>query len=134
MDFDRLEREVLIPFADKQDIIRYGHFDAKTESISETIEIQNAGILIIEGVGLFRPELMKYFTFKIWMDCPIEEAIARGKKRDREEYGNPQDELWEGIWRENDMQYYETYKPKEAADVIIANSYSGKNGATGRDF
>ncbi len=121
MDYARLEKEICIPFLRKDKAIRYEHFNAKDEMISETREIQNNGILIIEGVGLFRPELAKYFTVKIWVDCPIEEAIARGKKRDREEYGNPTDELWDGVWRKNDLEYYETFKPAELAEYTVLN-------------
>lgn len=122
MDYTRLEEEVLKPFLDKQNIIRYGHFDAKTELISEIVEFKNNGTLIVEGVGVFRPELIKYFIYKIWINVPMEEAIARGKKRDREEYHNPTDDLWDGVWKDNDLQYLETYKPQQMADLVISNS------------
>lgn len=121
MDFSRLEKEVLMPFSRGEQTIQYGHFDAKEEEISETREIQNNGLLIVEGVGLFRPELATYFTYKIWIDCPIEEAAARGKKRDREEYGNPTDELWDGVWKDNDREYFEIFKPAESADLLVPN-------------
>jgi uridine kinase len=117
MDFSRLEKEVLRPFLSKENTIRYSHFDVSSKSISKTIEIANGGQLIVEGVGLFRPELLKYFSYKIWIDSPTEEAIARGKKRD----GGDTDKLWDGIWRDNDLQYNETFKPREVADVLINN-------------
>ncbi|TSC61399.1 MAG: hypothetical protein Athens041674_789 [Parcubacteria group bacterium Athens0416_74] len=85
-------------------------------------EVPSTNTLIIEGVGLFRPELMKYFAYTIWVDCPLEEAVARGKKRDKDEHHNPQDELWDGIWKKNDIEYFDTYKPNEIADVIISNT------------
>jgi len=97
MDFARLEEEVLKPFP------------------------QTTDQLIVEGVGLFRPELSKYWAFKVWMDCPLETAILRGKKRDREEHKNPKDEYWDGIWKDNDLQYLETFRPKEAADLLVPN-------------
>jgi uridine kinase len=109
MDFNKLEIEVLKPFWEKQPVIL------------QNTELKNNGTLIIEGVGLFRPELMKYFTLKIWVDVPLETAIARGKKRDREEYHNPTDECWDGIWKENDAQYLDTFRPKESADIVIQN-------------
>ncbi len=121
MDFSRLEKEVLQPFLQNEKNISYGHFDVPTKSILEPTKISNTGQLIIEGVGLFRPELMKYFSYKIWIETPIEEAIARGKKRDREENHNPTDEQWDGIWKTNDIEYFETFKPKEKADIIVEN-------------
>jgi uridine kinase len=120
MDYSRLKKEVLESFLKKEDI-HYGHFDPGKEIISNTVDIENKGILIVEGVGLFRPELMKYFTYKIWIDVPINEAILRGKRRDREEYGNPTDELWDGVWKENDIEYFSLFKPSERADLVISN-------------
>ena len=121
MDFTRLEQEVIIPFIKEERVIKYGHFNSPTNSIYKTVEFENNGLLIIEGVGLFRPELLKYFTYKIWVDLPVDEAIRRGKKRDREEHGDPKDEFWDSIWKENDQQYVETYKPKENADLVVSN-------------
>ena len=121
MDFARLEKEVLQPFS-KGSNVTYKHFDAEKELLLNTVTIENHGLLIVEGVGLFRPELLKYFSYKIWLDMPMEMAIARGKKRDREEYGNPTDELWDGVWKDNDLEYMKEYKPKESADIIIDNS------------
>ena len=119
MDFQRLEKEVLQPFTLGNHSIVYGDFNWDTNCIEKSISIRNDNIIIIEGVGLFRPNLMKYFSYTIWIDCPIEEAIKRGKKRDKDEYGNPQDKYWEGIWKKNDTQYFEEFSPKKKADFVI---------------
>jgi len=121
MDYDRLEKEVLLPFLYGDKTISYGHFDASQEMISNTIKFDNEGVLIVEGVGLFRPELMKYFTYTIWVDCTLEEAIERGKTRDKEEYNNPNDTLWDGMWKQNDIQYFEKFSPDKNASVVIRN-------------
>jgi uridine kinase len=121
MDFKRLEKEVLEPFSKGLDVT-YRHFDAEKEILLNTVTIPNKGMLIVEGVGLFRPELLKYFSYKIWIDMPIDMAIARGKKRDREEYGNPTDEQWDGVWKDNDLEYMRVCKPNEVADDLIDNS------------
>jgi hypothetical protein len=63
---------------------------------------------------------MQYFTHTLWIDVPQDEATARGKKRDRHEYNNPQDELWDTLWRQNDLEYLEAYKPKAVA-ILITN-------------
>lgn len=120
MDFVRLEKEVFIPFFDNQEVISYGNFDPVSKSITKR-QIENTGKLVVEGVGLFRPELEKYLMFKIWIDCPIQVALERGKKRDRE-IGSPVDSLWEGLWKENDLQYLEKFDPKSNADFVVNNS------------
>lgn len=97
VNFKRLEQEVLIPFIEGQALIKYGHYDWRTNGINKTIDAHHDGILIVEGIGLFRPELLKYFSYKIWIDTPMDEAIRRGKKRDRQVHKNPQDEKWDGV-------------------------------------
>lgn len=121
IDFERLENEVLKPYTTGKNPIHYGHFDWGRNSVVEMREVHHEGCIIIEGVGLFRPNLLKYFAYTIWVDCPIEEAIERGKRRDREEYKNPQDEFWEGIWKKNDLEYLQAFKPKEMANSVVVN-------------
>ncbi len=122
MDYKRLEQEVLLPFTDGQSPIKYGIFSDGKNKVTKTTEIQHDGIIIIEDVGLFRPSLMKYFSYTIWIDAPMEESIFRGKKRDREVWKNPKDEMWDGVWKANDQEYLQEFKPKETANIIIENS------------
>ena len=121
IDFGRLEQEILIPFSQGEKVLRYGHYDWGANTVVETREVNHDGYLLLEGVGLFRPELNKYFAYKIWVDCPLEEAIRRGKQRDRDIYQNPQDEKWDGVWKRNDNEYFTTFKPQELADLVIDN-------------
>ncbi len=122
MDFERLKKEILIPFNKGENPVAYGHYDHGANGVIKTVKVPHAGLLIVEGVGLFRPELLKYFAYKIWVDVPQDIANARGKKRDREVHLNPQDEKWDGPWRRNDEEYFDSYKPKEQADLVIDNS------------
>ena len=123
MDFQRFEHEVLIPFTKGTNPILYGHWDHHANDIIKIVQVPHFGILIVEGVGIFRPELVTYFDYKIWIDCPQEEANARAKKRDREVHKNPQDEKWDGLWKRNDSEYFETYKPRAQSDLILSNSF-----------
>ena len=122
MDFPRLEREVLIPFTKHEAHVEYKNFKWSGNDTDEMITITSSDALIVEGVGLFRPELIKYFDLTVWIDCPLDEAEARGMKRDREVHHNEHDERWYKIWRENDIQYFENMKPKEVADIVLDNS------------
>jgi uridine kinase len=121
MDFARFEKEVLLPFTKGENPIHYGHWDHGANNIIKSVEVPHKGILIVEGVGIFRPELIKYFNYKIWIDCPQEEANSRGKKRDREVHKNPQDKNWDGLWKRNDAEYFNTYRPQELADYVLRN-------------
>ncbi len=122
VDYKRLEDEILVPFIKNVNPIPYGDFDHTQNTVTQTTQVSHDGLLIVEGVGLLRPELLKYFAYTIWVDIPLEEAMARGKKRDREEYNAPKDELWDGIWKENDKLFFETYRPDLTANAIIQNT------------
>jgi len=124
VDFKRFEKEVLIPFTEGENPIYYSKFDWENNVIMNPEQVNHKGILIVEGVGLLRSELMKYFAFTVWIDCPINEAARRGKNRDREVWHNPKDELWEGIWKKNDLEYFERFKPKENVNLVVDNSLS----------
>jgi uridine kinase len=118
-DFERLELEVIKPFLSGGTILSYIAFDWEKNELTGFKTTHVDEVLIVEGVGLFRPELMKYFSYTIWIECPIEIAIERGKKRDRNMYGVSQDEKWDGIWRNNEMQCYREFDPMENAERVI---------------
>lgn len=122
IDYERLISEVVLPFINHQEIISYGHFDSNINAISEEIIVKNTHHLIMEGVGLFRPEVMKHLTFTIWVECPIETAILRGKHRDRFVYQNPHDELWDGLWKNNDLEFLAKYSPHNNVSLRFNNS------------
>jgi uridine kinase len=122
MDFGRFEKEIIKPFYSQQDPIKYSHYSGESRERPEEKEIHHDGIIIVEGVGIFRPELMNKYSYSIWVDCSIDEATRRGKKRDKEVWNNPKDELWEGIWKRNDLEHLEKFKPKEIADSVIDNN------------
>jgi len=120
MDYKRLEEDVLIPFLGNQKNIMYGNYDWNTNSTNtETTITKN--ILVVEGVGLFRPELLQYFDYKIWIDVPLDESDMRGRKRDEEVYKNLHPTEYYELWKKNDKECYEAYQPKEIADLIIKN-------------
>lgn len=120
MDFARLESEVLIPYQAGRPAV-YGIAHPSTGKIESTKTVPEGKKVIIEGVGIFRPELMKYFDYTIWIDCPTNVAIQRGKDRDRYVHHNPNDKLWDTIWKKNDQEYIESYDPKNNADYILEN-------------
>jgi len=126
IDFKRLQTEIIEPFLANKNNIQYHNQDWKEDDRGEKRSLKHDGILIIEGIGLFRPELMQYFSCTIWIDCPIEEATRRGKNRNRETHGDLYAEYWDGIWKENDLQCFETYAPKDKANFLIKHHEAGK--------
>lgn len=119
IDFKRLKKDVLIPFSSGDLLLTYREFNWLTNEVGDFKTIESNGLLIIEGIGLFRPELMDYFGYTIWIDCPIDVAIARGKRRDNEDYGVNNDISWDGIWKKNDLECYQHFSPEKHSDIVV---------------
>ncbi len=120
MNVERFKEDILIPFHEGKNPIIYRPTRWEEYVLPEKV-LNHNNILIVEGVGIFQPMLMEYFSYSIWIDCPAEEAVRRGKNRDREMHRNPHDEEWDGPWKENDKQFYEKFQPSKLADQIIKN-------------
>lgn len=83
-------------------------------------------ILIMEGIFLFRPELVSYWDLKIFLDIDFESALERAVKRtaDQEHIGSEQAIIDKYNTRYIPAQqlYYQEATPKEKADIIIDNN------------
>jgi uridine kinase len=110
--------QVLLP-GRKGDPIKYQEQDWATRQPAKWREIRNMSYLILDGNTLLRPDVSPYYDFKVWIDCPLEVATARGMKRDREEQGVDHDEMWLGEWAPTDKRFFELYHPDKAADFIL---------------
>lgn len=119
MDYKRLENEILIPYSKGNKTLTYGVFNWEKNKIINNTTISFKDSIIVEGVGLFRQDLLKYFDKKIWIDMSINQSIKNGKLRDKEEYGLKPNPLWDGLWKNNDLQCFKKYRPLDIADTII---------------
>lgn len=118
IDWERLIREVLLPASNNEKTITYGVYDWTENRIISLRSFDLPKFLIIEGVGLLRPQLMSYFNYSVWLDVPLEAAMLRGIERDRELYGVDYEKEWREIWSKNDRQFFEQFKPKDLADCV----------------
>jgi uridine kinase len=75
--------------------------------------------ILFDGIGLLEPKYLKYYNLKIWIDCPYELALERGKKRDREDQGVDHDQLWDEVWGPGSQQYFERAQPHKRADILF---------------
>src|SRR5581483_11156869 len=105
MDYERLITDVIKPFKEGKKPIIFRPSRWEDGILLPEVILNHNGFLVIEGVGLIQPMLLKYFSFTIWIDTTAAEALRRGKKRDREVYNKPQDHLWDGLWKDNDRQF-----------------------------
>ncbi len=126
-NFDGFIKNVLIPLqANGSWEYRIKIFDHATDAESHS-PIQTAtkdAIIIVDGVFLYKQNLVNYWDLKILLDTDDETAIERGAQRDTERLGSYEVARQKYIDRYIASQtiYYNEESPQERADIIIDNN------------
>lgn len=82
------------------------------------------GVLIVDGVFAYRPEINAYWDLRIWVEIAAELSVRRGVERDAEAYTSA--EAAEALHRDRylagELLYVAEVDPRSFVDVIIDNS------------
>jgi uridine kinase len=99
--------------------------DLVTDKLSSGFfTFEGPGVLIVEGVFLFRRELRPHFDLKIWVDVSFETATDRVVNRPRDRRHGDADAIkhrYEERYFAAQRFHLERDNPIEAADMIVAN-------------
>jgi uridine kinase len=101
-------------------------FDFKTENVvsSETLNAGDDDILVFEGVFLFRPEIDRYWDFRVFLEVSFETNLSRALKRDSYLFGTEDEILrrYRERYIPGQQIYLENVMPQAKADVLIDNN------------
>ncbi len=76
-------------------------------------------VVIIEGIRLFREELMNYFDLSVYVNCPPEIALQRAKARDISQgHDEAYMRRWDTEWGPFNQRYFDEYRPDQLADFL----------------
>lgn len=120
----RLRGEVLAPFRQGRPGL-FRRFDWNTRRLGAPEAIPQAEVLLVDGIGLFHPDLDGVFDLRIWVDLDLGTATERGKARDRR-LGRNHDRLWDQVWAPNDQDFATRFDPRASADLFFDNA--GRSG------
>ena len=105
---------------------RQSAFDFITNSkiISEKIKAADTDILIFDGVFLFRPELVQYWDFKIFVDIEFSTCLTRALNRDAYLFGEETEikKRYQAKYIPGQQIYLGSVNPKLKADIVIDNN------------
>ncbi|MGZ4794667.1 MAG: uridine kinase [Acidimicrobiia bacterium] len=89
-----------------------------------TTTIPPGGVLIVDGVFAFRPELDDCWDLRIWLDVDPEESIRRGVERDAEMDGGAaaSETLHRDRYLASELVYLREVDPRSRAQVIVDNN------------
>lgn len=115
--------------------LRYGNlhyqsavFHYQTDSpVAEPIQkISKNGILIMDGIFLLRPELVRYWDFTIFLDVgfdtTLQRAITRAAGTERGGSKKAVVRKYKERYIPPQKLYFKEVQPKERADVVIDNT------------
>jgi uridine kinase len=109
---------------------RHGSLELTTEVLQasdlvprqKTFSFRDVGLILFEGIFLFRRELRPMFDLKIWVKCSFETALRRALLRKQE--GLPEDEIrrdYHNIYFPAQKFHLQRDNPAAAADLILRN-------------
>lgn len=91
-------------------------------------ELPARGILLAEGVFLFRPELLRYLHLRLYLQAEVEVILGRVRRRDLATLGSA--EAVERRYREKylpgERLYLAEVAPESLADVLVDGNESGR--------
>ena len=119
IDRARLVRQILRPLREGERQIAYdssGDWTASSTT-SKTLEL-DGNRFIVEGVGLFHPDVLPFFSLTVWIDLDPRESGRRGVARDARA-GHDDRSIWHDVWGPNDLRFAEKFDPKAHADIVI---------------
>ncbi len=117
IDRQRLLEQVLLP--SRRGESQYQTYDWETGTLGPWVSVSGSPV-IVEGVGLFHPDIVRRFDLRVWIDVDLDTATAQGMWRDENVYHNPQTQLWEEVWKPNDADFFRRFRPDRAADIIYS--------------
>ena len=118
---------MLEPLKNNEPAYRAEVFDYRTEAKidSKTRDAEPGSILIMEGVFLFRPEIVRFWDVKLFLDIGFEESIARAVHResDKAHLGANKEIIskYKTRYIPGQQLYFEQVNPRETADIVIDN-------------
>ena len=81
-----------------------------------------SGVLIVDGVFAYRPEINDYWDLRIWIEIDPELSVRRGIERDRELDGEEAEALHRDRYLAGEMLYIDEVDPRSFVEVIIDNT------------
>lgn len=112
--YERLKEQVIDRLR-KPEAFSYDVFDCSKGRIGETRTVENRHFTVIEGSYSHHPALGDYADIKIFMQTSPEAQLERIKRRNGEKAA----EVFKAKWIPLEKRYFDFYKIKENADMII---------------
>jgi len=123
--FNEFFSDLVIPLRDQRSV--YLVADVVEENAKQyrkhIYDFRNVGVILVEGIFLFKQAYRSLFDLAIWVDCSFPTALARALERSQE--GLPSAETiaaYETIYFPAQEIHFDKDNPRTAADLIYDNN------------
>jgi len=125
--FDELFTKLLLPLKDHRAVSLVADFAEETAGNyrKHTYTFKNVGVVLVEGIFLFKREHRNLFDLAIWVDCSFPTALARALARAQEGL-SPAETIraYETIYFPAQKIHLARDSPREMAHLILNNDSS----------
>ena len=134
--FDEFFSQLVMPLRDGRAVQLVADFVEETASQyrRQVYDFKNVGIIVVEGIFLFKSRYQELFDLTVWVDCSFPTALARAIERGQEGL-SPAKTIcaYETIYFPAQRIHLAQDKPREDADLILSNdSYVARSFSRGR--
>jgi uridine kinase len=89
----------------------------------QVVDMPADGVLVVDGVFAFRPELAGYWDLRVWVDVAAGASLRRGVLRDADRLGAEEAEaLHRHRYRAAEEVYLREVRPATLAHVVVDNT------------
>jgi uridine kinase len=126
-DYAALRRELLEPLGPGGiGLYRSRVFDLHAdEPVNDPpVRAPENGVLLLDGIFLFRPELNDLWDFRVFVEVDADEALRRALVRDEDLFGSPDEALrrYRNRYVPGQRLYLDEVDPAAIADVVFLNT------------
>jgi uridine kinase len=125
--FDELFTQLLLPLKDHRSVSVVADFaeETATNYRQHTYSFKEVGVVLVEGIFLFKREHRELFDLAIWIDCSFPTALARALRRAQEGLSSAEAiHAYETTYFPAQEIHFARDNPRETADLILNNDCS----------
>jgi len=116
--------EVILPLRDRRSCDRVADFaeETATEFRRHRYRFEDVGVILFEGIFLFKRQFRPWFDLACWVECTFETALERALSRGQERLpANETVRAYETIYFPAQRIHFERDEPRSSADLLIHN-------------
>ena len=122
--FDEFFSQLVVPLREGRSVRMAADFmeETATEYRKQLYHFGQVGIIVVEGIFLFKAQFRELFDLAVWIDCSFPTALARAIERGQEGL-SPAKTIgaYETIYFPAQRIHFAQDQPRENADLIIEN-------------